>query len=247
MTGWQSLQQELDRWSEPATFWWRDDDATAPSPALDRLLGIAQAHATGLQLAVIPALSEPALAQRISDEHAVWVLQHGYDHRPYAAPGQRKRELGGDRPRSEILQQLQAGRQRLARQFGDRALDILVPPWNRIDADLLPLLQGLGYRRLSILGPRQPEPPGPPEINVHIDIIDWRARRFAGTDNVLAQIIHTLKARRLGEVDATEPTGLMTHHLDHDDDCWRFLEQLTSVLSDAGLVRWIAGPPLLTA
>jgi peptidoglycan/xylan/chitin deacetylase (PgdA/CDA1 family) len=246
MTPWQALQQELDRWSEPATFWWRDDDAIAPSPALDQLLAISGQHAIDLALAVIPALSEPALARRLAGETGVWVLQHGYDHRPYAAPGERKRELGGPRPRAEILQQLQAGRQRLRQQFGDRALDILVPPWNRIDADLLPHLPALGYQRLSVLGPRETEPAGPLQINVHIDIIDWRARRFAGTDQVLQRIIANLQARRLGRVDASEPCGLMTHHLDHDQDCWDFLAQLSAALCATDRVRWVEGPRLLT-
>ncbi|MCP8687858.1 polysaccharide deacetylase family protein [Marinobacterium sedimentorum] len=247
MSPWQALQQELDRWHGPATFWWRDDDAIAPGAALDRLLAITGQHDIDLSLAVIPALCTDALAQRLSTGPRAWVLQHGYDHRAYAAPGERKRELGGPRPRDEILQQLQIGRQRLAQLFGAQALDILVPPWNRIDADLLPLLPQLGYRRLSVLGPRPTDPVGPPQVNVHIDIIDWQARRFAGTELVLKRIIANLEARRRGLVDATEPCGLMTHHLDHDPDCWGFLEQLTQVLAASPQVRWVEGCALPTA
>lgn len=246
MTPWQRLQQELERWPEPATFWWRDDDAVAPSAALDQLIDITQRQDIDLCLAVIPALCTSALAQRLAAEPRIWVLQHGYDHQPYAAPGERKRELGGPRPRAEILHQLQLGRARLTQQFGAQALDILVPPWNRIDTDLLPLLPALGYRRLSVLGPRETEPVGPAQINVHIDIIDWRARRFAGTEQVLNRIIANLEARRLGQVDASEPCGLMTHHLDHDQECWAFLEQLTRTLSATQLVSWTEGPRLLT-
>ncbi len=245
MTSWQALQQELEHWAAPATFWWRDDDAIAPGPALDRLIDITQRHDIDLSLAVIPALCTEALARRLAHEPRVWVLQHGYDHSPHAGPGERKRELGGPRPRAEILQQLKAGQQRLQQLFGTQALDILVPPWNRIDADLLPLLPALGYERLSVLGPRQPEPAGVAQINVHIDIIDWRERRFAGTDQVLGPIIANLQARRLGQVDAREPCGLMTHHLDHDAACWAFLEQLTDVLTASGQVEWIKGPALL--
>jgi peptidoglycan/xylan/chitin deacetylase (PgdA/CDA1 family) len=247
MSPWQALQQELDHWHQPATFWWRDDDAIAPGAALDRLLAISGQHAIDLSLAVIPALCTEALAQRLSTEPRAWVLQHGYDHRAYAAPGERKRELGGPRPRDEILQQLRTGRQRLAQLFGAQALDILVPPWNRIDADLLPLLPELGYRRLSVLGPRQAEPVGLLQINVHIDIIDWQARRFAGTELVLKRIIANLEARRLGRVDASEPCGLMTHHLDHDPACWDFLEQLTQALAASPRVRWVEGSALATA
>ncbi|GGO81083.1 polysaccharide deacetylase [Marinobacterium nitratireducens] len=245
MNPWQALERELDLWPAPPTMWWRDDDAIAPTAALERLLTITADASIALQLAVIPALCTTALAQRLADETDVWVLQHGWDHRGYAAPGERKRELGGPRPRNEILQQLKRGRALLAQQFADRALDILVPPWNRIDADLLPALPQLGYRRLSVLGPRPAEPTDIGRINVHIDIIDWKSRRFAGEASILQRLTGHLEARRLGTVDASEPTGVMTHHLDQDEDCWRFLAALTDRLS--GRVRWIGGPELLEA
>ncbi|NVK44090.1 MAG: hypothetical protein HWE39_22835 [Oceanospirillaceae bacterium] len=243
MTVWQALVQELQRWPTPPTLWWRDDDAVAPTAALERLLLLTGEHAIPLQLAVIPAYSEATLAARLTDTEQVWILQHGWNHRGYAAAGERKRELGGPRPRDEILQQLSQGRELLARQYGPRALDILVPPWNRIDADLLPALPGLGYRRLSVLGPRPREPVGLQQINVHIDIIDWKRRCFAGEEAVVQRLTSHLEARRLGTADACEPTGLMTHHLDQDDDCWRFLAELATRL--AGRVRWLEGPTLL--
>ncbi|MDA0702442.1 MAG: polysaccharide deacetylase, partial [Proteobacteria bacterium] len=47
MTDWHAFSQELDRWAADgrrATFWWRDDDARAPGPALDALLHSAAAQ-----------------------------------------------------------------------------------------------------------------------------------------------------------------------------------------------------------
>lgn len=44
---WDRLAAELDRWDAAgrrATFWWRDDDAVAPTPALDACLKAAVAH-----------------------------------------------------------------------------------------------------------------------------------------------------------------------------------------------------------
>jgi len=46
MAEWRDLNRELDAWREkemPATFWWRDDDATHWTPALERLLDLAGA------------------------------------------------------------------------------------------------------------------------------------------------------------------------------------------------------------
>ena len=38
---WQKFAAELDRWAPgEATFWWRDDDAIAPTTALERLLAL---------------------------------------------------------------------------------------------------------------------------------------------------------------------------------------------------------------
>lgn len=59
------LLAELDRWSETdrrLRLWLRDDDAVAPSPALDRLAGLSERFALPVLLAVIPMLAEPALA-----------------------------------------------------------------------------------------------------------------------------------------------------------------------------------------
>ena len=60
MSVFRPLTDEFDRWADQgltATLWWRDDDAIAPTPALDRLLDAA--GPVPLTLAVIPALAEP--------------------------------------------------------------------------------------------------------------------------------------------------------------------------------------------
>src|SRR5262245_41954303 len=65
---WDRLQAELARWPPgSATLWWRDDDAGAASPAFDRLLTMAAAHAVPLALAVVPAWLEAAVAAQIRE------------------------------------------------------------------------------------------------------------------------------------------------------------------------------------
>ena len=62
---WSDLTDELDAWRAEgriASLWWRDDDAVAPAPALDRLAGLAGEHGVTVGLAVIPALVQPSLA-----------------------------------------------------------------------------------------------------------------------------------------------------------------------------------------
>src|SRR3972149_5570669 len=81
---WQALAAELNAWQSRglwATFWWRDDDAGRPAPALTRLLALAADLALPLGLAVVPAwlTSEVAEAVRVAPGPVV-VLQHGFAH-----------------------------------------------------------------------------------------------------------------------------------------------------------------------
>ena len=62
---WGDLTRELDFWSEEARvaqFWWRDDDAAEPLPALARLLDLAASFELELGLAVVPQWATEALA-----------------------------------------------------------------------------------------------------------------------------------------------------------------------------------------
>ena len=52
--------------ASPVNFWLRDDDAVLPSASLDRLLDLSDRFAIPLTLAVIPASTGNALAQRLA-------------------------------------------------------------------------------------------------------------------------------------------------------------------------------------
>ncbi len=237
MSAWDDLAAELDRWDRTAELWWRDDDAVRPGPALDRLLDLAGERP--LALAVIPALADAGLPLRLDEKEGHVVLQHGYAHRDHARPGERKIELGG-RPPDEVLAELEAGRGRLDELFGGLSLPVVVPPWNRIEETVADRLADAGWRGLSALGPRQAlTRSGLMIVNVHADLIDWKGSRgFAGEARVLGSLVGHLRARRTGEADAAEPTGLMTHHADHDEACWCFLCALLRFL-DRRPVRWL--------
>jgi hypothetical protein len=118
----------------------------------------------------------------------------------------------------------------------------LVPPWNRIAEHLVPELAGLGYRGLSTHGPRSAAAPAPGlvQINTHLDIMHWPPPRgFLGKAESLEVLVARLRARRLGEADATEPTGLLTHHPAHDAAAWAFLEALLDRLAGHPAARFI--------
>jgi peptidoglycan/xylan/chitin deacetylase (PgdA/CDA1 family) len=227
-----------------ATLWWRDDDAAAPSAALDRLLNLSARYGAPLALAVVPAKAQESLARAVALAPAVSVLQHGYAHQNHAAPGEKKIDLGPQRPAQMILGELATGWLRLESLFAGKALPVLVPPWNRLAPFLLPVLPELGYRGLSQFGPRKRAVPVQQvrQVNCHVDPIDWRGSRgFIGAEAAVAALTAHLRLRlEAGEgAAADEPTGLMTHHAVHEDGMWRFLDALLTVTKDHPALRWL--------
>jgi hypothetical protein len=247
MTDWPDLTQELDAWATAgavATLWWRDDDAVEPTPALEHLLDLSARHGLPLTLAVIPGRASLALAARIAVAGETIVpVQHGFAHRNHARPPARKTELGADRPAVVVCEELACGQARMAALFGARARPFLVPPWNRIDGGLIPSLAGLGYRALSTYDTCAAvlAAPGLAQVNCHLDIMRWSAPRgFAGDGVTLRRLLHHLRGRRGGTMEAREPIGLLTHHAAHDAESWVFLDRLLSVLRAHPAVRFVS-------
>lgn len=212
----------------PARFWLRDDDAVVPSAALDRLLALTARHAVPCTLAVIPAHSGAALAAALRPWPQISVAVHGWSHLSHAGPGQKNQELGGHRPRDEVLHQLGQGYEHLKSLHSTQFLPVLVPPWNRIDAALLPGLGALGFQVLSVFGPETPAPIR--QINTDVDLIDWRGSRTAKPEaQLVAEIIARLPAGRM---------GFLTHHLVHDATGWHFLENLFAATAGHPGCHW---------
>ena len=240
MNIWRHLEEELDRWPPgQATLWWRDDDATAPSPALDRLLALSDEP---IALAAIPAFAGPELAVQLAGHRRVAVLQHGFAHANHEAAGQRKMELGAARPARVVLDELAHGWRKLADLFAQQALPVLVPPWNRIADALVALLPGRGYCGLSAWGARPHSAPvGLLCVNTHIDIIAWRAgRSFIGPEAAIDQALRHFRSRREGAADLQEPTGLLTHHQAMGPAAFDFVAELLSCTARHPSARWCA-------
>jgi len=247
---WRWLAGELDRWREAglqARFWWRDDDASAPGDSLQRLLELSAGSRVPLALAVIPARLHEDLPARLKACEKVSVLQHGWAHRSHAAPGERKLELGGDRDRVHILGELKQGYELLHERFGKQFVPVLVPPWNRIDPDLLERLPATGLRGISTMkARRQAQPvPGLQQVNAHLDPVHWRYRHgFIGIYPAIAILIQHLVAKRTGYRDAGEPTGLLTHHLEQNDAVWDFCAELLEFINLHPAACWTDAPSL---
>ncbi|MGC4025851.1 MAG: polysaccharide deacetylase family protein [Mesorhizobium sp.] len=234
-TIWTPLIEALESGIRPQ-FWLRDDDAVEPTPALDRLVATCEQADIPLVLAVIPRPTGEALAARLANAKLVSVAVHGWAHQNHASSTEKKQEFGPHRPLDEMLNELRTGREKLEVLHGERFIPMLVPPWNRIDPRLPPLLPSIGFEALSTFGPAAP---GPIQIiNSNVDLIDWHGTRGCVDHAVLvSQIVERLAQR--------EPVGILGHHLVHDEAVWAFLEKLFAVtrtfniewLSGAGLVR----------
>lgn len=219
--------------------WWRDDDAVAATPALERLLGLGRRYRVPLALAAIPGSIHPSLPARLADTTRVAVLAHGWLHADHAPRGERKAEFGSHRTPETMTAELAAGLQEITAVFAARALPILVPPWNRIAPSLIPALPALGYAGLSTFGPRGARSPAPGllQVNTHLDPIDWRGQRgLADEARLEADLARAIGARIAGATK--EPIGLLTHHLIHDEAIWAFCERLLERLGRSPVLRY---------
>ncbi|MBB4003685.1 MAG: polysaccharide deacetylase [Aurantimonas endophytica] len=223
--------------------WWRDDDVEAPGAALDRLLALRRATAVPLALAAIPAGSGRALADRLFGEADVALLQHGLCHENHAPGSEKRAEFGDHRPPGVMREEVAAGHAALAGLFPRQLLPVFVPPWNRVGAGFRTALPGLGLPVLSIFGPAAGAPPH--QVNTHLDIIDWRARRGLSPAEADARLAGEI-ARRTAAGSLSEPIGLLSHHLQHDEAAWTLLAGLLDLLApDPPVVSWPALPSLL--
>ncbi len=261
---WRAFVDELARSRDagrPARFWWRDDDAHMPTPALAGLLALRAAAQVPLAVAVIPEEAVPALFGEIGP--GISVLQHGTDHVNRAGRGEKKTEFSIHESVGSALARLRASRARLADLSQGRALPVLVPPWNRIPAALAAEIGLAGFRGLSTYdthdthgtcgthgangehdaGTFAARHPGHPativQVNTHLDIIAWReGRGFAGEEQILRQAIMRLAYQRSCDKRQAGPIGWLTHHAVHDSAAQRFLEQLLEITRGAGGATW---------
>ncbi|KIN63486.1 hypothetical protein Z946_2358 [Sulfitobacter noctilucicola] len=244
MATWDDLEAELDLWhaaGEQPTFWWRDDDAEAPTDALGRLIALTGRHNAPLHLAVIPVAIDRGLAPMLKAAPHVWSTQHGFAHKNHEPKGMRASEVGVSRDLDLIHADLRTGWQRMQAAELPNLIPVIVPPWTRIGEQVLPHLNGWGYPVLSTFDRRPCPAPvaGLTHYNAHIEPLRWRPdARFAGEEKTLAQCVTHLRQRRT-EGDASEPTGLLTHHLQTPDEVWDFCDALVTRLNHKNRVRWI--------
>jgi hypothetical protein len=195
----EALRRELDTAAGPRAFCFRDDDAGWASDRLFALLDLFGHYSVPLDVAVIPAALDAALAARLrrraaSERGLLAFHQHGFAHANHERLG-RPCEFGPDRPAHEQHREIAAGAKRLAQLLG-ATQPIFTPPWNRCAHTTGRCLLDLGFRALA----RDSSAPplgleGLHELRVHVD---W-SRPDAG-------------GRLAAAFRDPGPVGVMLHH-----------------------------------
>lgn len=232
------LGPELARWragGHAPVFWWRDDDARRPTPALDRLLALSVRFEAPITLAAVPDGDIAALAKACRAIPGVELAVHGFRHENRAPPGHPSGEVNDLDRLADVMSDLGTAIDAFRRAGVSPKL--FVPPWNNAHPTLKRALN-LQSLALSCYGERR----GPDRLDTHLDVMRWKpAPRFRGSVRFLLRTRRLLADRRVsGAWD--EPVGLLTHHLDHDEGAWRFLEAFLPV---AKPVARTAIPPIV--
>ena len=219
---WSWLQRELDAWGErelQADFWWRDDDAVAASPQLDRLLQIGERHE-------IPSHRSHAGSGQLKLE-----LGGERDLRQTLADLRLGQQLLRDRFGAAFTPVLVPPWNRI-----DAPVIAALPGLG---------FSGVSTMRVRRLAAPAP---GLLQINAHLDPVNWRQQRgFIGLYPAIAILVQHLLARRSGYRDFAEPTGILSHHLAQNDAVWRFLEDLFNFLERHPASCWRSATTLWKA
>jgi hypothetical protein len=230
MSNWADLDRELAAWNAAGIaprLWWRDDDAQAVTPALERLLDLSERHAVPVHLSVIPDGLKPDLAHRLRGTVHAHVLQHGLAHINHEPKGTPASEVGDTRELAQQRTDLARGWALLLEADMPRLLRGFVPPWNRISDATRRALPDWGYSFLSAYEGRGDAAPvaGLTHIDAHLDPIRWKFDRvFRGEDKMLAMLLTHLEDRRMN--DPARPIGYVTHHLQTHEAIWAFTDRL---------------------
>lgn len=230
------LELEISCWQElgqTPRLWWRDDDAVDVTPALDQLTALTGDQGIPVLLAVIPARASDALANHVALYRHFDPCVHGWAHENHEPTGVKRAELGHARPLEMVIADLARGHARLEVLFGNHLMPVLVPPWNRMRADLADHLPEAGLTGFSAFSHKLLAPDV--QANTHVDVMDWTARRGKPAQVVLGQLADALA---LSRGNGFYEIGLLTHHLVHDETAWAVCQALTGLEG----VAWVAFP-----
>jgi predicted glycosyltransferase len=218
----------LDGLAHPARLFFRDDDCGWSDDRLLLLLDIFADFSIPVDLAAIPAVLNPAFAQKLSRRmtahpERLRIHQHGYAHLNHEPAG-KKCEFGHARDYVAQRSDIENGQRRLGELLETEPDPIFTPPWNRCTAVTARCLAELGFQVLSRDSHAVPlEGAGLLELPI---AVDW----FAHRKKVRLDRMEwgELLAAKL---ESEASIGIMLHHAVMDADEMQALAQLLSVMA----------------
>ncbi|HEY2911722.1 MAG TPA: glycosyltransferase, partial [Candidatus Angelobacter sp.] len=147
------VREALDGLAHPARLFFRDDDCGWSDDRVLLLLDIFADFGVPVDLAAIPAVLNPAFAQKLSRRMAAHperlrIHQHGYAHLNHESNG-KKCEFGPARDYVAQRCDIENGQHHLAELLETEPDPIFTPPWNRCTAVTARCLAELGFQVLS--------------------------------------------------------------------------------------------------
>jgi len=228
VSGWlDPLRDALEQRTRPLDCFFRDDDGGWDDAALLRLATCFERAGAPLDIAMIPAATGTALAACLLERKRggttpLALTSHPCSHLNHEATG-RKCEFGTSRTHVQQLGDIEAGRIRLQRLFGEAIDPIFTPPWNRCTDDTVAALGDLGFRTLSRHRGASPDARGRlHELNVHVDWMRHRAATGPDQCAIVEALVDSLRH--------DEPVGIMLHHAVMTDGDFHALSELLFLL-----------------
>ena len=236
--GWRTpLKAAVDKLSAgslPGIFF-RGDDIGAGGRAFEAVCGLFRRHGVPLGMAVVPAWLSDARMEHLFrhaplDESLWGWHQHGWRHVNRQKEGERS-EFGEHRPFESQWKDIRQGFDKLSGIFGDRLLPVFTPPWNRMSAPTIRIVQELGFKGISLSGPMPRGGKIPIVLKNLRVLVDLHARsdKNGGEDyRRLTDEIAGLSSRR-------EPAGITIHHQQMNRNAFDFLDEFLGFLKAAGV------------
>jgi hypothetical protein len=222
------VREALDSLAHPARLFFRDDDCGWSDDRVLLLLDIFADFDVPVDLAAIPAVLNPAFAQKLSRRMAAHperlrIHQHGYAHLNHESAG-KKCEFGPARDYPSQRSDIKNGQRRLAELLGAAPDPIFTPPWNRCNSVTARCLAELGFRVLS-RDSHAASLEGTELLELPI-AVDWFAHRKKVRLDRMAW--GKLLAAKLQDEASL---GIMLHHAVMDAEEMQALAELLSVLA----------------
>lgn len=215
------------------SFWWRDDDVSADVwrhpidsqrhfQKLQKMLFLVQKYSIEAVFSVIPNnfIKRGARQIRALKRAEVYVALHGIKHHNNGGSGI-PTEFTEQCDMQSVAETLKNYKENFAALFGMQFIPIFVPPWNTLPPAFEDILLSSGFTAISTMNLSCQKYS---DINVDIDINDWKRHAIRDEVPILQDIIGLIKQGR-------KSIGLMGHHKLLDDRAVEFIDRLFAILA----------------